>query len=84
MQQVGDLQKPLPKPKKGESKNDFISRCMSNNAMEREFPKKQRLAVCHNQWRRVHGGNPSRKKYALSWSETGKFFKKFYKKFYNL
>ncbi len=79
MEQTKDLQKPLPKPRKGESKKDFISRCMSNKAMQREFPEQeQRVAVCHTQWRRVHGGKPPKKKYALSWSETEKFFKKFY------
>ncbi len=43
---------PLPKPRKGEKKDAFISRCMSNEEAKREFPQQQRLAVCHTQWRR--------------------------------
>lgn len=46
---------PLPKPKKGEKENDFISRCMSNKTMKKEFPdQKQRTAVCYDQWRKEH------------------------------
>lgn len=42
---------PLPKPKKNETKDKFISRCMSNKTMQNEFPDdEQRLAVCNNQW----------------------------------
>ena len=38
---------PIPKPKKGESKKDFTSRCMSNSVMLKEYPdEKQRMAVC--------------------------------------
>jgi len=47
---------PLPKPKTGEKQQDFISRCMSNPTMKKEFPEqKQRLAVCFSQWRRFRG-----------------------------
>jgi ATP-dependent protease ClpP protease subunit len=42
---------PLPKPRKGEDKNDFIERCMSSDMMRREYPKSgQRYAVCQSQW----------------------------------
>jgi HK97 family phage prohead protease len=42
---------PLPKPNDGESQDDFISRCMSNDTMKDEFPDTdQRLAVCHRRW----------------------------------
>ncbi|MHA1383233.1 MAG: DUF6582 domain-containing protein [Candidatus Helarchaeota archaeon] len=44
---------PLPIPHKGEEQNKFISRCMSDETMKREFPdQKQRTAVCYSQWRR--------------------------------
>jgi len=44
---------PLPKPKKGEKRKDFISRCMSSAVMKKEYPKTdQRAAVCYSQWRR--------------------------------
>ena len=44
---------PLPKPKKNEKQNDFISRCMSSDVMQDEFSDhKQRIAVCYSQFRR--------------------------------
>jgi signal peptide peptidase SppA len=40
---------PLPKPRKNEKKDDFISRCMSE--LKDEYPDQdQRLAICHKQW----------------------------------
>ena len=44
---------PIPKPNKGESKNDFISRCMGDNTMKKEFPRQeQRMAVCNSEWKK--------------------------------
>jgi len=44
---------PIPAPHKKEKKSDFISRCMSNSVMKKEFPdNKQRLAVCHSAWKK--------------------------------
>lgn len=41
---------PLPKPNKGESEDQFISRCMSDEKMKSEYGKKdQRVAVCYSQ-----------------------------------
>lgn len=38
---------PLPKRESGESKVDFLDRCMSNTVMKTEYPDNiQRLAVC--------------------------------------
>ena len=46
---------PIPSPNAKEEKNDFISRCMSNGVMQKEFPdSKQRVAVCHTSWRKKH------------------------------
>lgn len=43
---------PIPKPKKGESKEKFIDRCMSNSVMKKEYPdNNQRLAVCGTTWK---------------------------------
>jgi len=43
---------PLPKPKDDESQDEWIDRCMSNDAMKDEFPDDdQRLAVCFQKWR---------------------------------
>ena len=46
---------PIPKPKKNEKPKDFISRCMSDDIMKKEYPtktskgKNQRYAVCMSQ-----------------------------------
>lgn len=38
---------PLPSPKDNEEKNEFISRCMSDEGMNKEFKNgKQKIAVC--------------------------------------
>jgi len=42
---------PIPKPKKGEKEQEFISRCMSNSIMNKEYSQEQRSAICYNQWR---------------------------------
>jgi HK97 family phage prohead protease len=42
---------PIPKPKKDESHDDFIDRCMSDEVMVNEYDDTdQRLAVCESQW----------------------------------
>lgn len=44
---------PLPHPRSGESKSDFVSRCMGSPAMRREFTDQaQRAAVCHTQFKK--------------------------------
>lgn len=48
---------PLPKPRSGESHNDFISRCHSE--LEGEFPDlKQRHAICETRWRDRNKSDP--------------------------
>jgi hypothetical protein len=43
---------PIPSPKKDEEQKDFISRCMGNDTMNKEYPdEKQRAAVCYSQWK---------------------------------
>ena len=37
---------PIPKPKAGEKRRDFMTRCMSDNTMVNEYGKDQRLAIC--------------------------------------
>jgi hypothetical protein len=40
---------PIPSPSKKQSKDDFISSCMTD--LSKEFPnQKQRAAVCYSQW----------------------------------
>ncbi len=42
---------PLPTPRPEEQQSDFVSRCMGNDEMVREFPDPdQRQAVCQSQW----------------------------------
>ena len=44
---------PLPSVRRGESQQTFISRCMSSEIMQSEYPEqKQRAAVCYSQFRR--------------------------------
>jgi hypothetical protein len=43
---------PIPKPRDGESQKDFISRCMGDKTMHKEYPKEmQRAGVCYESWR---------------------------------
>lgn len=42
---------PLPTPKKEETKDGFVSRCIETKVMNDEFPNlSQRIAVCVSQW----------------------------------
>lgn len=48
---------PIPSPDKDEQRDAFVSRCMADPVMRREFPEAdQRAAVCHGAWRKAHGG----------------------------
>jgi hypothetical protein len=40
---------PLPKKAPGETKEDFIQRCMDDETMKRDFPDEaQRYAICYS------------------------------------
>ena len=44
---------PLTKPKPTEKKEEFISRCMGDSTMNKEFPnEKQRAAICYVKWKK--------------------------------
>jgi hypothetical protein len=44
---------PIPEKKQNEDKNSFVSRCISNETMKKEYPdNKQRVAVCLGQTRK--------------------------------
>ena len=46
---------PVPKPEPGESKQDFVARCMGDPVMRKEFPDPaQRRAVCERQAQAAH------------------------------
>ena len=43
----------MPTPRKNERRNDFVSRCMSDEESKRDFPRRdQRLAFCNSQFDR--------------------------------
>lgn len=53
---------PLPRPKEGEARGDFVDRCMSDEAMLSEFPDgDQRSAVCYQQFTTETNAKPSLK-----------------------
>lgn len=44
---------PLPKPSKNQKEKEFISKCMGDSAMLKDFPsQKQRAAVCYSQFKK--------------------------------
>lgn len=45
---------PIPKPRKNEEKDKFISRCAADPTMNKEFPKNNvRLGLCFSQYRQA-------------------------------
>jgi len=43
---------PLPKPRKKETEQEFVSRCMGDEMMRNDFKdQKQRAAVCYSQFK---------------------------------
>src|SRR5690606_2266962 len=52
---------PLPKPNDGETKEEFIDRCMADETMQEEVPdESQRYAVCLAQWDERTAARPQR------------------------
>lgn len=48
---------PIPTPRRGEDEDTFMSRCMSSDTMNEDYPdQEQRAAVCFRQWREAHEG----------------------------
>lgn len=48
---------PIPKPRAGENRGAFVSRCISQLADEDpQTPNEQRVAICFSAWRRAKGG----------------------------
>lgn len=48
---------PLPKPRNNETQDDFVSRCVSDPDVKKEFTStKQASAVCFDIWRQEKGG----------------------------
>lgn len=48
---------PMPEPNDGETKSDFMDRCMGDDVMVSEYPDEdQRYKVCEKQWDENRGG----------------------------
>jgi len=48
---------PIPQPEKNEDSSKFVSRCMGNETMKKDYPdSKQRVAVCLGQTKRSKAG----------------------------
>jgi hypothetical protein len=61
---------PIPSPTDNEKKDAFISRCMGDGVMKKEFPEaKQRVAVCMSKWK-----NKNKKKASVETPEEDKAF----------
>jgi len=59
---------PLPKPHKKESEQEFVSRCMGDDMMNKDFKdQKQRAAVCYSQYKVRH-----KMKGEASWDDVRK------------
>ena len=45
---------PLPAPKKGQTEDEFVSQCLANPIVQRDFKtQQQRLAVCFSQYKKA-------------------------------
>lgn len=53
---------PLPKPRKGEKRPDFISRFMQSPAAKEFKSREQALAVAYSQWRGNDAGRKGKGK----------------------
>lgn len=46
---------PIPTPRKKETEQEFVSRCMGDDVMVHEYPDlPQRAVICYNSWKE-HG-----------------------------
>jgi len=45
---------PIPSPQKNEKVKDFISRCMSDSAMTKDYENNQRYAICQSTWEKAN------------------------------
>jgi len=41
----------MPKPNKGEHKDEFISRCIPKLIKDEKYPQKQAIAICYSYWK---------------------------------
>lgn len=62
---------PIPKPRKGESSKEFISRCVSSlHDTDPNRPNKQIVAICFSTYRKAKGISETHIKEIVDWYET--------------
>ena len=68
---------PIPVPRKGEKESVFISRCLSDDIMNKEYPdQSQRTAICYTSWRKAKGiPEPKEKKHSEGNEEIKELFR---------
>lgn len=61
---------PLPNPNKNEEKNKFISRCMSDENIQKDFKNNdQRVAVCFSLFKKAKKNSEASEE--VSWEKFG-------------
>ena len=62
---------PIPKPRKNESRQKFISRCVSSlHDTDPNRPNKQLVAICFTTWRKSKGISETQMKEIVEWYEA--------------
>lgn len=79
---------PMPMPKKGETQDAFMSRCMTmvtnendNKEKKDKRPRKQMLAMCFSQWERGKSGSSVNENEDEIVEASDEFIKKFLEKY---
>lgn len=64
---------PIPKPRNKEKKTVFISRCMGNPSMRKEYPdQKKRAGICYSQWKSKEEQEAEEKKVIIRTDNKGR------------
>jgi len=61
---------PIPKPNTGESRQQFLDRCMGDDTMTTEYDSEQRLAVCAAAYNSKEDSNENDEKHVRNVTET--------------
>lgn len=41
---------PIPKPQPNQSQSQFVSKCLNDEVMKKEYKTPQRIAICYEAW----------------------------------
>lgn len=64
---IGNIEMPLPSPQNNQNKQSFVSSCMDDEEMKKEFPnQKQRAAVCYSKYKQ---SKKSKGSDSISWED---------------